>query len=97
MIYIVNLIPEGWILVSGNKSAKPVMGFNYTDNFVFPEENTDNPAYYWIKQASEYIGELFIEPADKADPLWTEGYEFDLSKADITVNPPIVLSGARVG
>lgn len=89
LIYIVNLIPEGWILVSGNKSAKPVMGFNYTDNFVFPEENTYNPAYNWIKQASEQIEELFVEPAGRADPLWTEGYEFNLSKADITVNPLI--------
>lgn len=89
LIYIVNLNPEGWILISGNKGASPVIGFNYTDDFTFPEKNNNNPAYSWIKQASEQIGELFIEPADRADPLWIEGYEFDLSKADITVNPLI--------
>ncbi len=89
LIYIVNLIPEGWILVSGNKSGKPVIGFNYADSFTFPEKNNNNPAYNWLKQSSEQLEELYAKPADRIDPAWIEGYEYAFSKSDITVNPLI--------
>jgi hypothetical protein len=89
LIYIVNLMPEGWILISGNMGASPVIGFNYTGSFVFPEVNKQNPAYNWLKQSAEQIEELYSEPAENADPRWAEGYEYKEAKSDLTVNPLI--------
>ncbi len=39
-LYIVNLNPEGWILVSGDKNIKPVIGYNQKGNFE-PEKNAE--------------------------------------------------------
>ncbi len=89
LIYIVNLDPEGWILISGNKGAAPVFGFNYTGSFTFPESNKSNPAYIWLEQSAEELEELYIDPAERIDPLWVEGYEYDAAKSDLTVLPLI--------
>lgn len=89
LIYIVNLSPEGWILVSGNKGASPVIGFSYEDEFIFPEANTDNPAYNWLMQSSGQLMELYEYPADRENITWSEGFEGDVSKSAKSVSPLI--------
>lgn len=89
LIYIVNLDPEGWLLISGNKGALPVFGFNYTGSFTFPDFNKSNPAYNWLEQSAEQLEELYLDPADRIDPHWVEGYEYDPAKSDLTVLPLI--------
>jgi hypothetical protein len=89
LIYIVNLVPEGWILVSGNKGASPIIGYNYEDKFVFPEENTRNPAYNWLKQSADQLEELYTYPAENENRLWIDGFSTDQTKSTKSVNPLI--------
>jgi len=32
-VYVVNFVPEGWVLVSGNEDARPVIGYSYEGSF----------------------------------------------------------------
>lgn len=89
LIYIVNLSPEGWILVSGNKGASPIIGYSYEDRFVFPEENTKNPAYNWLVQSSDQVEDLYTYPAKSENHLWTDGFDSEQTKSAKSVSPLI--------
>lgn len=93
LIYIVQLQPGGWILVSGNKGASPVIGFNYYGTYEMPEENVNNPAYHWIKSSAGQIENLFENPAKSEHPGWSDladgASSKSLSEDLVTVDPLI--------
>ena len=94
LIYIVQLQPGGWILVSGNKGASPVIGFNYTGSFEMPEENINNPAYHWIQSSARQIEEIFENPAKSEHPGWSDIIKGvsakGLTEDTVTIDPLIL-------
>ena len=81
LVYLVDLKPEGWILVSGDKGAEPVIGFSYTDKFYLPESDPSNSLYLWIRAYEEQISALKEEAADKEHPGWKSDYYSSLLKS----------------
>ena len=54
-IFLVHLNPEGWILVSGDLRAEPVLGFNLSGDFVRTDNRINDPGYRWINTYAEQI------------------------------------------
>ena len=54
-MYIVDLKPEGWILMSADQRVQPVLGFSYSGNYVITEMNPGNPHTLWINQYDKEI------------------------------------------
>lgn len=53
-LYIVNLNPEGWILISADDKVEPVLGFNFTGYFN-PDFQEALPVNKWINQYNKNI------------------------------------------
>jgi len=74
VIYSLLLEPEGWLLISGNKAAEPVIGYSLTGTFSFPEDITGNSLYEWIGTYEEQIIEMNLSKDLKEHPAWSSNY-----------------------
>ncbi|HUS86345.1 MAG TPA: C10 family peptidase [Bacteroidales bacterium] len=74
IIFALSLEPEGWILVSGDKGARPVIGFSLTGSFDFPEYDPNNPNSLWIRSYEEQIIDLKSNPQPLPNPAWSREY-----------------------
>lgn len=92
-ICIIDLKPEGWLLMSCDYSALPVIAFSLTGSYVEPPENRyDNRSAF----LGEYLGQLRSDIERKGsvpDPRWDPAYYYRKSataaKAEVTVQPVI--------
>jgi hypothetical protein len=92
-ISVVDLKPEGWILMSGDYSALPVLAFSLTGTFTEPAESVyDNRSVF----LSGYIKQLNSEVTEKSsytDPRWNPSYYYnksaDANTSEVTVSPII--------
>ncbi|MRR23171.1 hypothetical protein EG830_09355, partial [bacterium] len=92
-INIIDLKPEGWLLMSGDYSALPVLAFSLTGTFTEPAESEyDNRSVF----LSGYIRELASGVTEKSsyiNPGWNPSYYYnksaDANTAEVTVSPLI--------
>jgi hypothetical protein len=64
------LDPEGWILLSADKKVKPVIGFSFTGQFKEPEENLNDPMFYWLNMYRKQIKEIVNDESLKVNSEW---------------------------
>ncbi|MBS0011414.1 MAG: C10 family peptidase, partial [Bacteroidales bacterium] len=57
-LFVVNLAGGGWILVSGDKKAVPVLGYNYEGQFFTGERNVNIASSLWLTSYAEQIKDL---------------------------------------
>jgi hypothetical protein len=73
--YVFNLVPEGWIIVSADDSAYPVIGYSETGRYD-PEKATQPPAFMaWMDNAAAQIADaaaLGLEPLPDAASAWNQ-------------------------
>jgi len=71
-LYILQLEPEGWILMSASDEAEPVIGFSFEGRFEPLDPDRSNPAYHWLNRAHLQIQESLEDPARVVHPRWKE-------------------------
>ena len=54
-MYVVDLIPEGWILMSADQRVQPVLAFSLTGSYLIAEKNPENNQYLWINRYENEI------------------------------------------
>lgn len=93
LFYLVDLEPEGWVMVSGDKRTEPVLGFSFTGEYTIAVNDPNNPQYLWIKAYEDQITDIKNGTFDKQHQGWSEDYystTLKSSTADkVSVNPLI--------
>jgi len=69
-MYIMDLVPEGWILMSADQRVQPVLGFSFTGNYILNEKNVRNPQYLWISQYEKEIKTIVSEKGIAENQGW---------------------------
>ena len=55
LMYILDLKPEGWILISADQKAEPIIGFSFENKFDIPKKNPLDPRYNWLQHYNAQI------------------------------------------
>lgn len=91
VIYIVDLKPEGWILMSADQKAAPVIGFSFTGRYVSPVEDPYEPSNRWLQTYRKQIESAIQEQQAPVHPGWKELQEIHAAlkseNSGITVLP----------
>ncbi len=92
-IIVVDLIPSGWLLMSRDYSASPVLAFSLTGTFVDPPDNSSDNRSGFLR---EYIGQLRRDVTQKSsfvNPGWDPSFYYrksaEANEATVTVTPLI--------
>ena len=92
-IYVIDLKPEGWLLMSREYSVLPVLAFSLTGTFVDPPDNEyDNRSVFlaeYVKQLSSAVTEKSSSPDPGWDPSFYYRKSAEASAVDATVLPLI--------
>ncbi|MGM0667769.1 MAG: C10 family peptidase [Bacteroidota bacterium] len=87
LIYYLQLHPEGWILLSAERKAAPVLGFSYEGALDYTSVFSGRePAGEWLRDISETILEYSRDTRLQPHPDWKS--EFESSKG-VNVKPLI--------
>jgi hypothetical protein len=89
---LIEVKPDGWLLLSADRKIEPVIGFSFTGKFEWPGENIQNPMYNWIRLYQEEIKHIISDKFIKDRDVWALAKESSFSKGttatrQITVNP----------
>jgi hypothetical protein len=85
LVYVVNFVPEGWVLVAGNEDARPVIGYSYEG--YFDVQNISSNVKSWLDYQIIQITNA------QTDSKWTEEWKilqkgkFPVLKSAIAVDP----------
>ena len=91
-IYALNLQPDGWLLMSGDLSTEPVIGFSYERKFEIPEPDVNNPAFNWFNGVHKHIKEDFQDKKIINHPGWQRLLSSEKSvshSTSLTIDPLI--------
>lgn len=86
--YVVNLQPEGWMLVAADDAVAPVLAYSHTGNF--QTQNQPEALQYWLNTYAKQVVE--IDPSEQlpAHRLWTDVlYKSPSSVTEESVEPLI--------
>jgi len=72
LIYIVNLQPEGWILVSTDMRTKPVIGFSFFGDFTEPNPDKNDSRFSWLQHYKNEIKEIIENKNATLNPEWKD-------------------------
>ena len=87
LFYIVNLKPEGWLLISANMKVKPVLGFGFSGEYNYPDNNINNPEYIFIYNYEEQISAIKSISDLKMEKGWVPGaFRESKSKSEDLIN-----------
>ena len=91
-VYLVDLEPEGWFLVSGDLRAESVLAFSPEGEYHTGKSLEDNPANSWVSSYSSQVD--FIKTVEEAPVSrswdYTEGVHDDLKADDIITVSPLI-------
>ncbi len=91
-LIIADLSPEGWLLMSDDPSAIPVLGFSLSGFFTVPAENNYDNLYAFLSVYDRELKSKVSATDDFIDPRWEPGYYLKKSShgaASVTVSPLI--------
>lgn len=78
-MFVIDLAPKGWILLSADKGAEPVIGFSFEGRYMAPENSPDNPQFLWINQYHKQIKLIKSDKSSSGQPGWEKISEAALS------------------
>lgn len=89
-MYVLDLKPEGWILMSADTKVQPVLGFSFTGNYTIPSIDHGNPHFLWVNGYSKDIQTVIAEKGTTQHQGWEGIFDSPAAgksvKADIWVN-----------
>jgi len=69
-INLLELEPEGWILISADRKVEPIIGFSFTGHFTNPDENRNSPMYNWFKLYQRQIKQIVADESLRGHGAW---------------------------
>lgn len=92
-ISLVELTPEGWMLMSHDYSAMPVLAYSMSGGFVIPEADSTDNRYIFISGYSSQLESQTSLKNSEPDPRWDPAYYYqkssDTKGISATVSPLI--------
>lgn len=89
----VELSPEGWLLMSRDWSAQPVLAFSLTGKFVLPAADSNDNRFVFLSDYTRQLESISAVKNGGQDSRWDPGYYYlksaEASVADVTVSPLI--------
>jgi hypothetical protein len=82
-IYIVNLSPQGWLLVSSDYRAEPILGFSYNSKFSL-EPDEGHPVNYWLTNYKKQIADIKDIAGIPKNKKW-DTYEYGITLKSSTL------------
>ena len=83
-MYIVDLSPEGWILMTADLRLVPVIGFSFTGRYEIQERNPNNAQYNWIDQYNSQIKKVIFEKSTGEQPGWEVSKKSQVTKKGLS-------------
>jgi hypothetical protein len=77
------LEPEGWILLSTDIRAEPVIGFSFSGQFKKPDENANDPMYNWFNLYQRQIKQIITNDLLKEQSGWRATQKSEISNAAV--------------
>jgi hypothetical protein len=91
----VELSPEGWLLMSRDWSAQPVLAFSLTGNFVMPAADSNDNRFVFLSGYTRQLESKSMEKSGAQDSRWDTGYYYlksaEFATAEATVSPLITV------
>jgi hypothetical protein len=72
---LLELEPEGWMLVSTDKKVEPIIGFSFTGHFVMPDENSNAALYNWLNLYQKQIKQIITDKSLQAETGWEKAQQ----------------------
>ena len=92
-IFVIDLLPEGWLLMSGDYSALPVLAFSLTGTFTEPSESEKDNRFVFLSGYADQLKPSVTAKSSSRDPRWDPAYYFNksavASTAEVIVSPLI--------
>lgn len=89
----VKLFPEGWLLMSRDYSAMPVLAYSMTGSFVTPEADSTDNRFLFLSGYADQLKHADLLKGAEADPRWDPAYYYLKSEEQkgvtVTVSPLI--------
>lgn len=93
LFFIVNMKPGGWLLISASMKIKPVLGFGFSGDYTYPDENINNPEYIFIGNYKEQISAIKSMPDMEMEKGWVPGsFRESKSKSEDQINVSNLIS-----
>jgi len=89
---VVSLSPEGWLLMSRDYSALPVLAFSLTGNFVIPPADMNDNRFVYLSGYEKQLMSSTAEKSSVTDRRWDPSFYFTKSAsgiASVNVSPLI--------
>jgi hypothetical protein len=86
LTYVVNFIPQGWVLLSADDRVQSVLAYSTYGHFNV-EEVKSVPFYFWFQGYADEISHAISSKTDKMHPSWSINY-YQKSKGE-SVEPLI--------
>lgn len=90
---VVDLKPGGWLLMSRDYDAMPVLGFSLTGTFTDPGDNDNDNRSAFLKGYVNQLRSAVTTKSSEQDPRWDPAYYYSKSAAaataEVTVSPLI--------
>lgn len=92
LLYVAEIEPEGWLLISGDKRAEAVLGFSESGDYLYPENIPGHPSAAWL---DSYRSQIRFAMSDEDAPESRAWREMDFPDIDaknvdyITIKPLI--------
>jgi hypothetical protein len=71
-MFVIDLLPEGWILLAADKGAEPVIGFSFEGRYTSVDNNPGNPLSAWMDQYHKQIKAIKSIKSSFEQPGWKE-------------------------
>lgn len=91
-VNLVEIEPEGWVMVSGDKRAVAILAFSFDGDYFTGDYNSGNPAARWVSDYStqiEYIKNSTDALPDKSWFYYDDQPDLTKGEDEITVEPII--------
>lgn len=80
---LLELEPEGWILLSSDFKVNPVIGFSFAGKFLRPAENLNEPMFNWFYMYQNQIKQIIEDSSLKKHFGWEKEQMSTLSKGEV--------------
>jgi hypothetical protein len=80
---LIELEPEGWILLSSDFRVSPVIGFSYTGKFIKPAEKSHDPMFLWLNMYQRQIKRIIEDSSLSRHIGWEKEKTSAKSKGEV--------------
>lgn len=92
-ICLIDLAPEGWLLMSRDYTSLPVLAFSLTGTFTAPPSDINDNRFVFLTGYARQLEDAAIEKSSVTDPRWDPSFYYrkssDANTAQATVTPII--------